>query len=117
MNYEPGTVLDSGVIVRRRPPVKRRGFNSGTRPSRQFDTLLHTAPLARGNSGGPLLDNCGRVLGVNSFGATSDGTDAEFYFAVSTRELIPFLRANGIEARINAQIGRASCRERVCQYV
>lgn len=102
MNVDQAQGLDIGDIFRAQPPVKSRGFISGTRPSRQFDTLLHTAPLARGNSGGPLLDNCGRVLGVNSFGATSDGTDAEFYFAVSTRELLPFLRANGIEARINA---------------
>lgn len=102
MNVDQAQGLDIGDIFRAQPPVKSRGFISGSRPSRQFDTLLHTAPLARGNSGGPLLDNCGRVLGVNSFGATSDGTDAEFYFAVSTRELIPFLRANGIEARINS---------------
>jgi hypothetical protein len=42
------------------------------------------------------------VLGVNSFGADSNGSDAEFYFAVSLRELIPFLRANDIEPRINS---------------
>ncbi|HSM53050.1 MAG TPA: trypsin-like serine protease, partial [Erythrobacter sp.] len=62
----------------------------------------HTAPIARGNSGGPLLDGCGRVVGVNSFGADSDGSDAEFYFAVSTRELLPFLRSNEVDASINA---------------
>ncbi|MEE4288283.1 MAG: serine protease, partial [Erythrobacter sp.] len=49
-----------------------------------------------------LLDSCGRVLGVNSFGADSDGSDAEFYFAVSLRELLPFLRDNGIEPATNA---------------
>ena len=76
---------------------------SGTRPSRQFDTVLHTAPIARGNSGGPLLDDCGRVLGVNSFGADSQGTEGEFFFAVSTRELIPFLRANGLTPQVSTQ--------------
>ena len=73
----------------------------GFRPSRQFDTVLHTAPIARGNSGGPLLDACGRVLGVNSFGAESEGADGEFFFAVSVRELVPFLRANEVAPRIN----------------
>ena len=101
MNVDRAQGLSIQDIVRSQPPVKSRGFISGERPSRQFDTILHTAPIARGNSGGPLLDNCGRVLGVNSFGAESDGTDAEFYFAVSNRELIPFLRANGVSARIN----------------
>jgi hypothetical protein len=101
MNVDRAQGLSIEDIVRSQPPVKSRGFISGERPSRQFDTILHTAPIARGNSGGPLLDTCGRVLGVNSFGAESDGTDAEFYFAVSNRELIPFLRANGVSAQLN----------------
>ena len=102
MNVDRAQGLDISDIFEAQPPVKSRGFLSGARPSRQFDTILHTAPIARGNSGGPLLDACGRVLGVNSFGADSDGSDAEFYFAVSTRELLPFLRANELEARTNA---------------
>jgi hypothetical protein len=102
MNVDVAQGLDMSDIFRAQPPVKSRGFLSGERPSRQFDTILHTAPIARGNSGGPLLDGCGRVLGVNSFGADSDGSDAEFYFAVSLRELLPFLRENNVEPSINA---------------
>lgn len=102
MNVDLAQGLEINDIFDAQPPVKSRGFLSGKRPSRQFDTILHTAPIARGNSGGPLLDGCGRVLGVNSFGADSDGSDAEFYFAVSLRELLPFLRANEIEPRTNA---------------
>jgi len=84
------------------PPVKSTGSLSGRRPSRDFDSLLHTAPIARGNSGGPLLDECGRVIGVNSFGAESGSADAEFFFAVSTRELLPFLTANEVSPQINS---------------
>ncbi|MXP43174.1 S1C family serine protease [Allopontixanthobacter sediminis] len=102
MNVDQAQGLNMSDIFDSQPPVKSRGFLSGSRPSRQFDTILHTAPIARGNSGGPLLDSCGRVLGVNSFGADSQGGDAEFYFAVSTRELLPFLRDNGVTARTNA---------------
>ncbi|TNE49369.1 MAG: trypsin-like serine protease [Sphingomonadales bacterium] len=102
MNVDRAQGLEIGDIFRAQPPVKSRGFLSGARPSRQFDTILHTAPIARGNSGGPLLDACGRVLGVNSFGADSDGSDAEFYFAVSIRELLPFLRENGVDVGVNA---------------
>ncbi len=101
MNVDLAQGLDFEDIFNAQPPVKTRGFLSGQRPSRQFDTLLHTAPIARGNSGGPLLDSCGRVVGVNSFGADSDGSDAEFYFAVSNRELLPFLRDNGITPNTN----------------
>ena len=101
MNVDRAQGLDIADIFRSQPPVKSRGFISGARPSRQFDTILHTAPIARGNSGGPLLDACGRVLGVNSFGADNEGGDAEFFFAVSMRELLPFLRANDIAPRVN----------------
>lgn len=103
MNVDRAQGLDISDIFSSQPPVKSRGFISGARPSRQFDTILHTAPIARGNSGGPLLDECGRVVGVNSFGADNEGGDAEFFFAVSNRELVPFLRANGVTPRINEQ--------------
>lgn len=102
MNVDLAQGLDLEDIFRAQPPVKSRGYLSGERPSRQFDTILHTAPIARGNSGGPLLDPCGRVIGVNSFSADSSGGDAEFYFAVSLRELLPFLRSNGVEPVTNA---------------
>lgn len=102
MNVDLAQGLGISDIFRAQPPVKSRGFLSGERPSRQFDTILHTAPLARGNSGGPLLDPCGRVIGVNSFSADSASGDAEFYFAVSLRELLPFLRSNGVEPITNA---------------
>jgi len=103
MNVDRAQGLNIDDIFNSQPPVKSRGFLSGARPSRQFHTILHTAPIARGNSGGPLLDACGRVLGVNSFGASSDGSDAEFYFAVSNRELVPFLQANEVDAPVNAR--------------
>ena len=101
-NVDLAQGLQSNDMLRAQPPVTATGFLSGRRPSRDFDTLLHTAPIARGNSGGPLVDDCGRVLGVNSFGAESQGTDAEFFFAVSTRELLPFLNANDVSPRLNS---------------
>ncbi|KPL67111.1 hypothetical protein SZ64_02765 [Erythrobacter sp. SG61-1L] len=101
MNVDRAQGLGVNDIFKAQPPVKSRGFLSGARPTRDFDTLLHTAPIGKGSSGGPLLDNCGRVVGVNSFGAESDGTDSEFYFAVSTRELLPFLRDSGITPQVN----------------
>lgn len=102
MNVDRAQGLSIEDIFSAQPPVKSRGFLSGFRPSRMFDTVLHTAPIARGNSGGPLLDGCGRVLGVNSFGAESESADGEFFFAVSARELVAFLRRAGVTPRINA---------------
>jgi hypothetical protein len=77
--------------------VKTSGNVSSGRSGKQFDTILHTAPMAAGNSGGPLVDDCGRILGLNSFGSVSDGNDAEFGFAVSNREIASFLRQAGVK--------------------
>lgn len=101
MNVDRAQGLSLDDIFQAQPPVKSTGNLSGRRPTREFDSLLHTAPIARGSSGGPLLDECGRVVGVNSFGAESGNADAEFFFAVSTRELLPFLRANGVTPQVN----------------
>ena len=102
LNVDRAQGLGQSDIFRAQPPVTATGFLSGRRPSREFDTILHTAPIARGNSGGPLVDDCGRVIGVNSFGTESAGSDAEFFFAISTRELLPFLRANDVTPRLNS---------------
>ena len=77
-------------------PVKSWGRVSGGQSSQRFDTVLHDASIGRGNSGGPLVDACGRVGGVNSFVSNSEGVDAVFGFAVSVREIMPFLREAGV---------------------
>lgn len=91
--------LDLSDVMRPQVPVKTRGNISAGRSAKGFETLLHTAAIGSGNSGGPLVDACGRVLGVNSFGTISDGSDAEFFFAIAQREVANFLRTNGVAFR------------------
>lgn len=86
-------------MLRPQVPVKTKGSVSGGRSAKDFETLLHTAAIGAGNSGGPLVDACGRVLGINSFGTVSSGADAEFFFAVSDREVRKFLSANKVGLR------------------
>ena len=100
--------------LRPQMPVKTRGNISSGRSSKNVDSLLHTAPIAPGSSGGPLVDSCGRVVGINSFGSISDGGGAEFYFAVSIRELSAFLDQQAVrfgvansECRSVAELTRA----------
>lgn len=102
-------------MLRPQAPVKTRGAISVGRSAKTFDTLLHTAPIAPGNSGGPLVDACGRVVGINSFGSNAnDGGGAEFYFAISMREVAAFLRSQNVsfiaatgECRSVAELTRA----------
>lgn len=83
--------------------VRTFGQLSGGRSRRDVDTILHTAPMARGNSGGPLVDECGRVIGINSFGTLAEANDAEFGFAISVRELIPFLQRADVQANVTTE--------------
>lgn len=101
-NVDVAQGLNVGDIVSPTAPVKTRGSVSSGRSSKSFETILHTAPIGSGNSGGPLLDSCGRVIGANSFGTLSSEGDSEFYFAVSGREILRFLRASEITPRITA---------------
>lgn len=99
-NVDQAQGLDPGDLMSPTTPVKTRGAVSAGRSSKGFETLLHTAPIGSGNSGGPLLDSCGRVIGANSFGTMSDSAaDSEFYFAVSMREISRFLIGAGVTPR------------------
>lgn len=86
-------------VLRPQPAVKTRGTISSGRTSKTVESLLHTAPIAPGNSGGPIVDACGRVVGINSFGSVSNDGGAEFYFAISARELSAFLDNQGVTYR------------------
>lgn len=65
------------------------------------EVIIHSAPLAQGNSGGPLVDFCGRVVGVNTF--VRQGPLRTLNFALSTGDLVRFLA--GTPAAIEAERG------------
>ena len=51
--------------------------------------VAHSAPISSGNSGGPLVDMCGRVVGVNTF--VKKGNLRNINFAISSGDLLQFL--------------------------
>lgn len=108
-NVDMAQGLGMGALVQPQSPVKSPGAVSGGRSARSIDTILHNAAIGAGNSGGPLLDPCGRVIGVNSFGTVSDnGTDSSFFFAISMREVLPFLQHAGVKPHQNAMPCRSA---------
>lgn len=103
--------LSAEGYVTPQAPVKSWGRVSSGAPSQRFDTVLHDAAIGRGNSGGPLVDACGRVVGINSFVSNSEGIDAVFGFAVSAREMLPFLRGEGVRPRVTGVPCRSSAEQ------
>lgn len=90
-NVDLATARTAGDYIHPLSPIRSQGVFSGRRQMDGVDVLLHTASIARGNSGGPLLDACGRVLGVNSAITRGDEGDASFGFAIADSELAAFL--------------------------
>lgn len=51
------------------------------------------AKIGHGNSGGPLFDRWGRVIGINTLKTTGEN----WTFSIDARELLPFLQSHGID--------------------
>jgi serine protease Do len=58
---------------------------------RNTPMVLHSADMSAGNSGGPLVDACGRVVGINSF-LVSDRRNSKVNYALGASWLGGFLK-------------------------
>jgi len=77
-----------------------------TQNGRNIKMLEHDAPVNSGNSGGPLADACGRVVGINEQKALSDLVQNKggvavniaegILFSINTAELMALLDQHGV---------------------
>ncbi|WP_417513545.1 trypsin-like serine peptidase [Minwuia sp.] len=59
-------------------------------------SIIHTADVLGGYSGGPLIDLCGRAVGMNTFIQVDQKQTAKFNSALSAKNIGDFLNRNGI---------------------
>jgi serine protease Do len=78
------------------------GTVSAIEPSAQgVVQIVHSATVLKGNSGGPLIDRCARVIGINTFIAVDSSQSGRVNYALSAADLAKFLRSNGITAALH----------------
>jgi S1-C subfamily serine protease len=67
----------------------------------QTHVLMHSAALSSGNSGGPLVDMCGRLVGVNAF--VRKGTMQNRGFALASSDLLAFLEGTDATPQVKTE--------------
>jgi S1-C subfamily serine protease len=80
----PGVVLSRGDV--------RAVENQGS----QTPVLAHTAEIAEGNSGGPLVNACGQLVGINTFGIQIPGQSRSSNFAIGNGAIDRFLKSQNV---------------------
>ncbi len=57
--------------------------------------IAHSGRILQGNSGGPLVDGCGRLVGINTYIAVDASQAGQVSYAISAEELARFAAAHG----------------------
>jgi serine protease Do len=102
VDYQGATGAD---LLRPTPASRTSGQISSLRDRAPtgdaIPTINHQAVISSGSSGGPLLDECGRVIGVNSWHVS--GADTRETRGVSTRasQLLQFLDEAGVSPTLS----------------
>ena len=107
----PGAVIESDeaflkMLENNKRSVPDLVVTDGTISSHQnvfgaVEAFIHTAQISQGNSGGPLVNECGEVMAVNTFILNDEGGIRNF--SQTADELTSFLSDSDIPARLSVE--------------
>ncbi len=66
--------------------------------------ISHTASVYKGNSGGPLVNQCGSVVGINTFYVTPGRESAKIDFALGSSDIKTFAEAKGFQVKMRSEL-------------
>ena len=82
----PNVVVTKGAVQMRR------------RNGQGVEELIHGSEISPGNSGGPLFDACGRVVGINTLVIGLDGSSqVQYEAALSAVEIFDYLKGQNVD--------------------
>lgn len=89
-------LMETGDVAAMPALVPSTGIVAAIQHQQNTEVVVHSATLYPGNSGGPLLDNCGGVVGVNTFIMADQQLARGTQYALASNALGSFLRSKNI---------------------
>ena len=65
------------------------------------DFIQIDAPINQGNSGGPLVDACGRLVAVNTYISVDQQQSSKINYAIQAKSMVSFLSTAGVTPTVD----------------
>ncbi|MEQ8710140.1 MAG: trypsin-like peptidase domain-containing protein [Rhodospirillales bacterium] len=85
--------------------VMNQGSIQALQPiSASDEWIVHSTDISQGNSGGPLVDRCGRVIGINTFIRIDSENAGRVSYALSAKGIAGFIQSYGVTPSLDRAV-------------